>query len=341
MPYIPRLNGDSTYRNPYYTTKNPLYQAGYPMPNCTCYAWGRFWENSDINGDFSNRPRLSTSDAYLWWNHNDGYARGQTPALGAIACYSGGIYSGKGHVCVLERNNGNGTWLVSESAWNGYYFRASHSISANGDYGYGGYHFQGYIYNPIVGGGGVSPAPAGWTWIPRLNGSGIAGNPYWYRLNPSYKAGHPLPHCVTYVIGRWYEAMDFERTYSEYLCPVLHVGRGDGVWPYTQDGYARGDTPEIGAVICFTGGPGGHVAVVERMSDDGLTLYCSNSGYVSHREFYMSKVHWNGETWHWNNTYHFAGFVYNPYVHGGGLTFYRRPWLLKRWLWDREGEIIK
>ena len=34
MAYIPRLNGDSTYRNPYYTTRNPLYQAGYPMPNC-------------------------------------------------------------------------------------------------------------------------------------------------------------------------------------------------------------------------------------------------------------------------------------------------------------------
>ena len=116
MPYVPRLNGNTTYRNPYYTTRNPLYQAGYPMPNCTCYAWGRFWENSDVNGDFSNRPRLSTSDAYLWWNHNDGYARGQTPALGAIACYSGGIYSGKGHVCVLERNNGNGTW--AGHAWN-------------------------------------------------------------------------------------------------------------------------------------------------------------------------------------------------------------------------------
>lgn len=34
MAYVPRLNGDSTYRNPYYTTRNPLWQSGYGMPNC-------------------------------------------------------------------------------------------------------------------------------------------------------------------------------------------------------------------------------------------------------------------------------------------------------------------
>ena len=340
MAYIPRLNGDSTYRNPYYTTKNPFALSGYPMPNCTCYAWGRFWENADLNGDFSNRPDLSTGNADSWYNHSDPYARGTTPALGAIACYSGGIYSGQGHVCVLERDNGNGTWLVSESAWNGYYFRASHNIQANGDYGYGGYHFQGYIYNPVTG-GGYSHAPVGWTWIPRLNGAGIQGNPYYYRLNPAYMAGLQLPHCVVYVIGRWYEAMDFERTYSEYLCPVLHVGRGDAVYPYTQDGYARGLTPEIGAVICFTGGPGGHVAVVEEISADGLTLTCSNSGYVSGRYFYLSTVHWNGNTWHWNNTYTFEGFVYNPFVHGGDITYGRRLWMFKKEWWNREQELIR
>ena len=80
MAYIPRLNGDSTYRNPYYTTKNPFYNAGYPMPNCTAYAWGRFWENADVNGDFSNRPLLSTGNADSWFNHSDPYARGTTPA---------------------------------------------------------------------------------------------------------------------------------------------------------------------------------------------------------------------------------------------------------------------
>ena len=54
-------------------------------------------------------------------------------------------------MCVLERDNGDNTWLVSESAYNGYTFRASHSIAANGDYGYGNYTFQGFIYVPWVG----------------------------------------------------------------------------------------------------------------------------------------------------------------------------------------------
>ena len=74
MPYIPRLSGDTCYRNPYYNSRNPFYQAGYGMPNCTCYAWGRFWENADINGDFSNRPLLSTGNADSWFNHSDPYA---------------------------------------------------------------------------------------------------------------------------------------------------------------------------------------------------------------------------------------------------------------------------
>lgn len=342
MPYIPRLNGDSTYRNPYYTTKNPFYNAGYPMPNCTAYAWGRFWENADINGDFSNRPLLSTGNADSWFNHSDPYARGNTPALGAIACYSGGNFSGEGHVCVLERDNGDGTWLVSESGWNAWYFRASHSIQANGDYGYGGYHFQGYIYNPVVGGGAISPAPAGWTWQPRLTREGMAGNPYYYRLNAWWQHNHPLPHCECYAWGRWFEAMDIDRTYSDYFRPVLKTsGNASTWWGYTQDGYARGSTPEIGAIICFDNN-GGHVAVVEEISDDGLTLTCSNSGYLSKRYFYISHVHWNGTTWHWNNSYDFQGFIYNPFVHGGGISWgSRRPWLYKHWLWNREGELIK
>ena len=340
MAYTPRLNGDSCYRNPYYNSKNPFYQAGYPMPNCTAYAWGRFWECADINGDFSNRPLLSTGDAYQWYGHSDPYSRGSTPALGAIACYSGGIYSGAGHVCVVEKDNGDGTWLVSESAWNGYYFRASHSIQANGDYGYGGYHFQGFIYNPNTDGASTH-APDGWTWIPRLNASGMTGNPYWYRLNPYYQHGHPLPHCECYALGRWYEAMDFERTYSEYLCPTLKTsGNASTWWGYTQDGYARGSTPEIGAIICFDNN-GGHVAVVEEISSDGLTLTCSNSGYISQRYFYISHVHWNGSTWYWNSTYDFQGFIYNPFVHGGGNTWGIHPWLYKKWLWRREQELIQ
>lgn len=161
-PYQPRFSSTGIRYSPYWYSLNPFYNASNPnppppnfgLPNCTCYAWGRFWEISDPNKlyDSSTRPRLSTGNAQDWFNHtSDGYVRGQTPKLGAICCYSGGIYSGLGHVCVVEEIYSDGSFLVSESAWSDYFFRAIHVVAANGDYGYGGYTFQGFIYNPYAG----------------------------------------------------------------------------------------------------------------------------------------------------------------------------------------------
>lgn len=162
--YHPRLSSQGIRYSPYWYSRNPFYTAINPnpppenfgLPNCTCYAWGRFWEISDPNRlyDNSTRPRLSTGNGQDFFPHTqDGYTRGRTPQLGAIACYAGGNYSGLGHVCVLEQHNSDDTWTVSESAWNGYFFRAEHKILANGDYNdpVAGYTFQGFIYNPYAG----------------------------------------------------------------------------------------------------------------------------------------------------------------------------------------------
>ena len=153
--YIPRLTSRGIRGNPYYYSRNPFYQAGYGMPNCTAYAWGRFWESADVDHNYSNRPTLSTGNAEDWFRHtSDGYERGSEPALGAIACYADGQFSGDGHVCIVEEIDlANNRCLVSESAYGGYFFRATHYISMNGNYGYGGYRFQGFIYNPYWGGG--------------------------------------------------------------------------------------------------------------------------------------------------------------------------------------------
>lgn len=157
--YTPRLNSQGIAGSRWYETQNPFYLAGYGMPNCTAYAFGRAWEIADPNNQGINYPPLSTWDAETWYNHADNWPRGSTPALGAIACYADGIYSGDGHVCVVEEIDiANNRCLVSESAWDGYYFRATHYISYNGDYGYGGYVFQGFIYNPYA---GTEPGPPG------------------------------------------------------------------------------------------------------------------------------------------------------------------------------------
>lgn len=150
--YIPRLTKKGMVNNPYWYSQNPFYLAGYGLPNCTCYAWGRFWENSDINGDMSNRPRLSTGNAEDWFGFNDGYERGSTPALGAVACYADGAFSGDGHVCVVEEIHSDHC-VTSNSAYGGQYFYLV-NIALNGAYPYGNYRFQGFIYNPIIGGGG-------------------------------------------------------------------------------------------------------------------------------------------------------------------------------------------
>lgn len=151
--YIPRFTSRGIRGNPYYYSRNPFYNAGYGMPNCTCYAWGRFWENGDVDHDYSNRPTLSTGNAEDWWGHtSDGYDRGDTPALGAVLCLRDGPYSGDGHVAIVEEIMPDGRIITSNSAWGGSFFYTQ-TLSPPHYLPAAGYHFQGFIYNPHWGGG--------------------------------------------------------------------------------------------------------------------------------------------------------------------------------------------
>jgi surface antigen len=142
--FTPRTEAPAT-SNAYFYADNPFYQSGYGMPNCTAYAWGRFWE---ISGE---RPRLSTGDAEDWWDYDaDGYERGQTAKLGAVICWAKGIpgddSDGAGHVAVVEKINADGSILTSNSAWNSTLF---YEKLIQSDYELAGYTFQGFIYNPV------------------------------------------------------------------------------------------------------------------------------------------------------------------------------------------------
>lgn len=144
MAFKPRLNAPS-YSSSYWYSANPFYQSGYGLPNCTCYAWGRFYE---ILG---KKPTLSLSNAENWWSHKDGYERGQTPRLGAVICWRKGKVGygsdGAGHVGIVEQITGNKI-VVSMSAWKGTrFFTRTFTI---GSYNYNGLVFQGFIYNPAV-----------------------------------------------------------------------------------------------------------------------------------------------------------------------------------------------
>lgn len=155
--YVPRLTASGIYRSPYWYDDNIFYQYGWGLPNCTCYAWGRWRE---LLGHFPTD--LSTGDAEEWYDDavNTGvYATGQTPKLGAIACYRS-IIGGSGHVSVVEEITGS-TFTTSNS---GYYrpvseyppdtpnFFYPNTITRSdrlADWMVGRYEFQGFIYNPI------------------------------------------------------------------------------------------------------------------------------------------------------------------------------------------------
>lgn len=136
--------------NTYYYANNPFYQVGYGMPNCTCYAYGRFWE---IMG--GSKPSLSLGNAENWWgNTKDGYKRGQTPRLGAVICWrlgeAGNANDGAGHVEVVEAVNADGSIVTTGSAWQGFMFREKTRTNNDGNWNGGAYVFQGFIYNPAT-----------------------------------------------------------------------------------------------------------------------------------------------------------------------------------------------
>ena len=148
--YQPRLNSDGMSGSIYwYSNTNPYYPA-YGLPNCTCYAWGRFWEINDQMGH-AVVPIGMIGNANMWYNNSLAYQHGMTPKLGAIICFDGGSFA-TGHVGVVEQINydsgGNVTSIVtSNSDYGGTYF---YLMTLTPPYSSGTLSFQGFIYNPYT-----------------------------------------------------------------------------------------------------------------------------------------------------------------------------------------------
>ena len=89
--------------------------------------------------------------------------------------------------------------------------------------------------------------------------------------------------------------------------------RNENWWGY-KDGYKRGQTPKLGAVMCYRKGKAGvssdgagHVLIVEKIYSDGSVL-ASQSGYKSSR-FWTSVI----PKGYALKGYVFQGFIYNPF----------------------------
>lgn len=80
-------------------------------------------------------------------------------------------------------------------------------------------------------------------------------------------------------------------------------------YPFVADGYQRGSTPKLGAVICWhSTRSGGHVAIVEDILPDGRIM-TSNSAYNG-SYFYLKFL--SPPDYKMGDAYTFQGFIYNP-----------------------------
>ena len=118
---------------------------------------------------------------------------------------------------------------------------------------------------------------------------------------PEAWPGSVLANCVGYCWGRWWEILGT----NPGLCPY----DAKYWWSY-NDGYNRGSEPRLGAIICFdVTGPGGHVAVVERIIDPD-TIVTSNSAYQ--QTIYYNQTLRRANNWTWHSDFTFQGFIYLP-----------------------------
>lgn len=157
---------------------------------------------------------------------------------------------------------------------------------------------------------------AGNVFVPRLTPP-ISDMPYWINVNNGgfnrcividSSTGSVLPNCTGYAWGRFLEEAGLT------TCNLSTANAG--LWyGYTDDGYERGSTPRLGAVLCLedrNGGPG-HVAIVEEIDSAG-NITTSNSAYGGQRFFTATMYAADGYS---DVDYRFQGFIYNPNAGGG------------------------
>lgn len=134
MSFVPRLDiytPTPMQDNPWwYSTGNIYYQYA-PLPNCTCYSYGRVGE---INNEFDTD--LPLANAGEWWNDFiDISKKGQTPVLGSVICYGSngtGEIGRLGHVGIVEQINSDGSVVISNSGYPSSYFWTETLLPENG-----------------------------------------------------------------------------------------------------------------------------------------------------------------------------------------------------------------
>lgn len=117
------------------------------------------------------------------------------------------------------------------------------------------------------------------------------------------KTGSCLPNCCGLVHGRWLECVG-EKDYSK---DKLCTGNAGSYFGYTKDGYKRSQTPEEGAIGCYSGGDGHVIFVEKKYADGGIDYSESAFNGVRYRFGHMDPPYnYKG--------YKFQGFIINPLI---------------------------
>ena len=157
--FVPRLTDDGILNNPYWYADNVYYKSGYGMPNCTCYALGRWYELQGSSEPF-NFTRYNDGKDWYQMGIEAGYEHDpMIPRLGANVSWD---YEGGGHVAIVEEIEYNADGSVnsivtSNSAYNGTYFYTERLYASNGYIWRADSTLNGFVYHPDIAPG---PGPA-------------------------------------------------------------------------------------------------------------------------------------------------------------------------------------
>lgn len=133
--------------------------------------------------------------------------------------------------------------------------------------------------------------------------------------NPKDKNANVLANCVGYACGRFNEIIGSMK-YPYLNCNAeAFIDRAKAKYPDLK----IGTTAKAGAIMVWANGStssgkdgAGHVAVVERVNEDG-SVYTSESNYGGAAFVNVTRKNTNGR-WGLSSSYKFLGFIYNPAV---------------------------
>lgn len=207
---------------------------GHVTCNCVGYAWGRFSEILGYPMSSAGAP-----NAGEWYSsYATQFPRGNTPAVGAIGCFSN---PGKaGHVLIVEAVYPDGSIQTSESGYSSSIFFSQRRYPPN--YMKAPYQFQGFIYNPNADSGNI-PSD-GFAEKDLSQFTDFTGFDLRERLgNEIYEDLLSLGLIVTYKIGDVYQELlrtdqinkyIYSNMYKSYNTRNDAIGREAGYWDMSK-----------------------------------------------------------------------------------------------------------